>query len=231
MGKFRLEPEFPTGQVIAVRDWGANPDRVRIAHPTTAAVSVAAHLTPVRWVRFSRPSGNRRPPAAWRRCNGRSSPARPELDHIQIEDVPHLRHSPIWAFGPGQRYSRPLSQVRRRRDAAGNDLRAHHGSAEFHVVVGAPDQRHLPRSSGAASMSPTDTVAAPAAIASSTRIPPVKSAIRRTVPACSLSVAIASMAHTPDLVERRSARSSPRRSSLPTAGVGAFSGMSTTTPR
>ena len=86
MGKFRLRPEFPTGQVIAVRDWGANPGRVRIADPTTAVVSVAAP--------DSRPLGE------LLEAIGHSSSSRgvaplqrpivarpPELDHIQTEDA------------------------------------------------------------------------------------------------------------------------------------------------
>ncbi len=41
MGKFRVETDVSTGQPIAVRDWGDNPDRVQLADPVTGELSVA----------------------------------------------------------------------------------------------------------------------------------------------------------------------------------------------
>ncbi len=42
MGKFRLERDAASGEMLVVRGWGANPDRVNIADPSTGTVSPAA---------------------------------------------------------------------------------------------------------------------------------------------------------------------------------------------
>lgn len=87
MGKFRVEPDFSTGQALAVRDWGGNPDRVSVAHPITGAVSA--------------PLSDRRPlreivdTIRGSTADGGAAPLRrpivarpPELDRMLTEDAP-----------------------------------------------------------------------------------------------------------------------------------------------